>query len=163
MTELPRFELERRYDAPAALVWRTWTEPDLLARWYGPGVETVIHELDVRPGGVWKNEMRMRGMSSYQLTTFTEVEPARKLVMLMSSCDADWQVCANAMMPDWPKTLWTGVTFHEAAGKTRMVLTWVPHEASEAEIACFRGAVDKLGSGWGAGFGIIAEILVELA
>jgi hypothetical protein len=43
-----------------------------------------------------------------------------------------------------------------------MRLTWVPHEASEAEIACFAAAMDGMDRGWGAGMELLAELLVEL-
>jgi hypothetical protein len=43
-----------------------------------------------------------------------------------------------------------------------MRLTWVPHEASEAEIACFAAAIDGMGKGWGAGMKLLAELLAEL-
>ena len=66
MTDLPIYVLERTFAAPRALVWRTWTDPQLLSRWYGPNVETIIHRLDVKPGGLWLNEMKMGGRSSYQ-------------------------------------------------------------------------------------------------
>ena len=46
MSDLPEYVLERVFDAPRELVWRTWTEPALLSRWYGPGVETIVHKLD---------------------------------------------------------------------------------------------------------------------
>jgi uncharacterized protein YndB with AHSA1/START domain len=36
MSEPPIYVLERTFDAPPELVWRGWTEPALLARWYGP-------------------------------------------------------------------------------------------------------------------------------
>ena len=65
MSELPTYILEREFDAPRELVWRTWTEAELLSHWYGPGVETVIHKLDVTPGGVWLNEMKWGGNSNY--------------------------------------------------------------------------------------------------
>jgi hypothetical protein len=54
------------------------------------------------------------------------------------------------------------VTFAEEGGKTTMRLTWVPHEASEAEIACFAAAMDGMGKGWGAGMELLAELLEEL-
>lgn len=162
MTDLPTYTLERDFDAPAALVWRTWTEKDLLSHWYGPGVETVIHELDVRPGGVWLNEMRMKSMSDFQKADYLEVEPPSKLVWIHSTCDENWQPRANPMMADWPKQLLTTVTFEEADGKTRMRLTWVPHEASATEIACFEGAIAGMGKGWGAGMDLLEEILAEL-
>lgn len=63
MSDLPEFVLDREFNAPRELVWRAWTDPALLQRWYGPGVETVIHEFDLEPGGVWLNEMKMSGGS----------------------------------------------------------------------------------------------------
>ena len=35
MTDLPTYLLERVFDAPRELVWRSWTDPQLLPRWYG--------------------------------------------------------------------------------------------------------------------------------
>ncbi|WP_368186835.1 SRPBCC domain-containing protein [Aestuariibius sp. HNIBRBA575] len=162
MNDLPTYILDRVFDAPRALVWRTWTEAELLGQWYGPGVETVIHELDVRPGGLWLNEMKMKQGSGYQRVEYLEVEPQAKLVWLHANADANWNVASNPMMPDWPRVLMTVVTFEEKDGQTHMRLTWTPHEASEAEIACFRGAMAGLDSGWGAGMELLANMLVDL-
>ncbi|MEM8647745.1 MAG: SRPBCC domain-containing protein [Pseudomonadota bacterium] len=162
MSDLPTYVLEREFDAPAELVWRTWTEAELLSRWYGPRVETIVHKLDVKPGGLWLNEMKWDGNSNYQRVEYTEVNPPEKLVWLHSMSDADWNVVANPMMPDWPLVLLTTVTFEEKNGKTKMRLTWVPHEASEKEISCFAEAVAGMDKGWGAGMELLAELLREL-
>jgi uncharacterized protein YndB with AHSA1/START domain len=53
MSDLPIYQLDRVFKAPPVLVWRTFTEAEFLARWYGPGVETIIHQLSVEEGGVW--------------------------------------------------------------------------------------------------------------
>lgn len=46
--------ITRVFDAPRDLVFRMWTEPEHVARWWGPrGFTSTIHEMDVRPGGVW--------------------------------------------------------------------------------------------------------------
>jgi uncharacterized protein YndB with AHSA1/START domain len=163
MSQLPTYLLERTFNAPRTLVWKAWTDPKLLARWYGPNVETVIHKLDVTPGGLWLNEMKMGGNSGYQRAEFTEVQEPEKLVCLMSNADADWNIASNPMMPDWPKTLLTVVTFKETANKTEMRLEWTPHNASAAEIACFEKAMENMGKGWGAGMELLAELLAELA
>ncbi len=162
MSEIPTYILERTFDAPRELVWKTWTDPVLLARWYGPNIETIIHQLDVVPGGLWLNEMKMGERSGYQRSEYTEVTPPERLVMLMSNTDADWNNAPNPMMPDWPSTLLTVVTFEEDAGKTKMRLAWSPHEASEAEIAAFGAAMEGLGKGWGAGMVLLEELLAEL-
>jgi uncharacterized protein YndB with AHSA1/START domain len=46
--------ITRVFDAPRELVWKAWTEPEQLARWWGPAgwtnpLETI--SMDVRPGG----------------------------------------------------------------------------------------------------------------
>ena len=96
------FVIDRHFDAPPALVWRAFTEKDLLARWYGPGVETVIHELDVRPGGVWKNEMRFGAQSSFERMDYTEVAPESRLVWEHFTTGPDWRPIPNPMVPGWP-------------------------------------------------------------
>jgi uncharacterized protein YndB with AHSA1/START domain len=43
------------FDAPREVVFRALTEPDLVANWYGPRIyETIVDELDPRPGGRWR-------------------------------------------------------------------------------------------------------------
>ncbi len=162
MSDLPTYVLEREFDAPRELVWKTWTDPELLARWYGPKVETIVHRLDVRPGGLWLNEMKWGDNSHYQRVEYTDVKAPERLVWLHSNSDADWNIIANPMMADWPRVLLTTVTFEETDGKTKMRLIWVPHEASEAEISGFAAAIDGMGKGWGAGMELLTELLAEL-
>jgi uncharacterized protein YndB with AHSA1/START domain len=162
MSDLPTYVLERVFDAPRELVWKTWTDRNLLSRWYGPRAETIVHRLELKPGGLWLVEMRWGGNSHYQRVEYTEVSPPERLVWLHSSSDADWNVIPSPMMAGWPRVLLTTVTFEEDGGRTRLRLTWVPHEASEAEIACFAAAIDRMGKGWDAGMELLAKLLAEL-
>lgn len=162
MRRLPIYVLERVFDAPRELVWKAWTDPALLPRWYGPRVETIIHRLDVKPGGLWLGEMKWGDNSSRQRAEYTEVTPPERLVWLHSVSDGDWNIIANPMMPDWPRVLLTTVTFEDDGGRTRMRLTCAPHEASEAETACFASALDGMDKGWGAGMELLAELLAEM-
>ena len=162
MTDTPEYVLDREFKAPRAMVWRAWTEPELLARWYGPGVETVIHQYDLKPGGLWLNEMRWGENADYTKMTFAEVTPTERLVWRTAATDADWNVVANPRMPDWPRNLLTIVTFADAGNTTNVRLVWTPQDASAAEIACFTAATENLGKGWGAGYAILDEIFAEL-
>lgn len=162
MSELPTYVLERVFDAPRELVWRTWTEPDLISRWYGPNVETIVHRLDLEVGGLWLVEMRWGGNSHYQRVEYTEVTPPERLVWLHANADADWNVAANAQMPDWPRVLLTTVTLAEQGTQTHLRLTWTPYEATAAEIAFFAAAVEGMGKGWGAGMELLAKLLADL-
>lgn len=47
--------LERVFDAPRELVFDVWTSPEHATHWFGPrGFTMTIHEMDARPGGVWR-------------------------------------------------------------------------------------------------------------
>lgn len=51
--------LERVVDVPPHLVWRAWTEPEHLVRWFAPRpYETIACEIDLRPGGIFHTVMR---------------------------------------------------------------------------------------------------------
>jgi uncharacterized protein YndB with AHSA1/START domain len=46
---------ERTFDASREQVWKAFTDPEVLARWWGPhGTTTTVEEMDVRPGGKWR-------------------------------------------------------------------------------------------------------------
>src|ERR1700704_225754 len=43
------------FDAPRELVWKAWTDPKLIPRWWGPSrYTTTVEKMDVRPGGTWR-------------------------------------------------------------------------------------------------------------
>jgi uncharacterized protein YndB with AHSA1/START domain len=46
--------IEREFDAPRELVWRAFTEPELVAQWWGRGNPLVIERLEVERGGHWR-------------------------------------------------------------------------------------------------------------
>ncbi|MGG1573514.1 SRPBCC family protein [Fictibacillus sp. NRS-1165] len=73
------FELvsRRKFDAPRNLVYRAWTEPDLLAQWWGPnGFTNTFHTFDLRPGGVWEYTMHGPDGEDYpNRNVFQEIGP----------------------------------------------------------------------------------------
>lgn len=52
---VPQILITREFDAPRELLFRAFTEPDLLVQWLGPRRLTMtIDHLDVRDGGTWR-------------------------------------------------------------------------------------------------------------
>jgi uncharacterized protein YndB with AHSA1/START domain len=52
---VPFIEITREFAAPRDIVWRAWSEPDLVKQWLGPdNYETVFEEYDVRDGGRYR-------------------------------------------------------------------------------------------------------------
>ncbi len=162
MSDVAKYVLDREFNAPRSMVWRAWTDPDLLQRWYGPGVETIIHQYDLKPGGAWHNEMKWGEKSDLSKMVFQEITPEAKLVWHHSATDSDWNIISSQMMPDWPRVLLTTVTFEDKGGKTNVRLTQIPIDATDAEIACFTNMMANMSGGWGKGYAIIDEILGEL-
>ncbi len=74
--------LERVVDVPPQLIWRAWTEPELLTRWFTPAPWTTAHaQMDVRPGGKFRTVMRGPNGEEHDNTgCFLEVVPLRRLV-----------------------------------------------------------------------------------
>lgn len=161
MSDLPEYIYERIFDAPLTKVWELWTDPALLSRWYGPGIETIIHKFDLKPGGEWRNEMSWGDKKDLSKMVFQEIVPKEKIVWHHSSTDSDWNVISNPMMPDWPRVLLTTVTFEGVDGATKVTLKQVPINAEQNEIECFANMMKGMDNGWGAGFKIIAEMLTE--
>jgi uncharacterized protein YndB with AHSA1/START domain len=73
--------LTRLFDAPRDLVWQAITSFDHVAHWWGPiGFTTTIEEMDVRPGGVWRQVMHGPDGTDYPSTSvFTEVVKPERL------------------------------------------------------------------------------------
>src|ERR1700722_3962453 len=52
-------KITRVFDAPREVVFKAWTDPKLLAQWWGPkGFTNPVCELDARPGGAIRVHMR---------------------------------------------------------------------------------------------------------
>jgi uncharacterized protein YndB with AHSA1/START domain len=52
---IPQVLTERELDAPRELVFRAFTEPDLIAQWLGPRRLTMtVDRFDLRDGGTWR-------------------------------------------------------------------------------------------------------------
>jgi uncharacterized protein YndB with AHSA1/START domain len=74
----------RTFDAPARIVWKAWTTPELLKRWWAPrslGVTLFECEVDLRVGGRHRYVFgRDPGQPMAFSGTFTEVNPTSRLV-----------------------------------------------------------------------------------
>jgi uncharacterized protein YndB with AHSA1/START domain len=83
LAQKPSLTLSRRYPVAPEKVWRAWTEPQALKRWFGPGPgEPVsIAEADLRVGGRFRIVFGgPDGNANECAGVYKEVMPNRKLV-----------------------------------------------------------------------------------
>jgi uncharacterized protein YndB with AHSA1/START domain len=72
----------RELNAPIALVWEVWTDPDHLKNWWGPdGFTNTITKMDMRPGGEWDLVMHGPDGTDYRnKSIFREIVKHKKIV-----------------------------------------------------------------------------------
>lgn len=107
--------LSRWVKAPRELVWRAWTEPELMKRWFAPAPLTVPElEVDVRPGGVFRGVMRTREGTDYPMSgVYLEVVERERLVTT-DALEAGWRPSKEPFMT-------TIITLADEAGGTRSI------------------------------------------
>lgn len=72
----------RVFPTPRERVWAAWTDPALLARWWGPkGFRNTFHRFDLRPDGQWSFLMHGPDGRDYpNESIFREITPPTRLV-----------------------------------------------------------------------------------
>ncbi|MDQ3557871.1 MAG: SRPBCC domain-containing protein [Pseudomonadota bacterium] len=82
MTTKPSLTLVRRIKAPPAKVFAAWTEPEMMAGWFGPShTEVASAEADPRAGGRFRVVMQATDGEVHDVSgVYREVVPDRKLV-----------------------------------------------------------------------------------
>jgi uncharacterized protein YndB with AHSA1/START domain len=88
--------ITRLIDAPRALVWQAWTNPELFKKWWAPKPFTTPEcEIDVRPGGVFRTLMRGPDGTDYPGTgVFLEVVEHERVVFT-NALELGWRPSAH--------------------------------------------------------------------
>jgi uncharacterized protein YndB with AHSA1/START domain len=137
--------ITRVFDAPRELVWQAWTDPKMLAQWFGPRVFTSsVPEWDLRVGGALRIVMHGPDGNDYPMKgVFLEIVAPERLVFSNIPVDQN----GNPLMEGE-----TIVTLSERDGKT--TLTVKSHMVGLVPIAAqmlagmeagWMQSIDKLG------------------
>jgi uncharacterized protein YndB with AHSA1/START domain len=140
----PPLVVKRVLAAPARSVWRVWTEPRFLTRWnWGRDHETLSVSIDLRVGGLWKQQVR--NVKNDVVWTFDgefrEVDPARRLVHTFHWVSDQGEDHGTSVV---------AIDFHDRGAECEIVLT----HTEIANETIRSGTV----SGWADVIGIIAEV-----
>ena len=136
-------KIERVFDASPDVLYRAWTDPAELVKWWGPqGMQVPEHSLDVRAGGAWRTTMRGGDGSDHICSgTYEELDPPHRLVFTWA-----WE-------QDGQRGHETRVTirFEPDGDKTRMFFEQRLFESEEA--------TRLHNEGWTSSFGCLDECL----
>ena len=116
--------MTRTFNAPRALAFKAWTDPEMVQHWWGPKYFTnPVCEVDARPGGAIKITMRGPDGTDYPMAgRFDELSPPDRLIFT-SWVDRDGERVLEVH---------TTVTFEEKDGKTLLTMWGVVQKATEA-------------------------------
>lgn len=142
------FTLTRIVDAPRDLVFQAWTDPAELGWFFNPEAPASTREpveVDLRPGGVWKQNMVINDeLRYYTGGRYLEIEPPAKLVFQWGAVGGWPELDPSA--PD--DAIRVTVVLNEIGMSTEMILTQVfPDHFSDEKV---QGLLDSgMREGWG--------------
>lgn len=123
--------IERTYDASPEEVWKAWTDPGALTRWFGPeDTRSVLRaELDVRPGGRYRIAFETGDGEEHEVGgTYLEVMPFRRLVFSWawrSTPERESQVTlALDPVANGTRLVFTHERFHDEAARQGHARGW---------------------------------------
>ena len=136
--------ITRAFDAPRALVFKAWTEPARLVRWWGPqGFKTPSCKMDVREGGAWRICMRSpEGTDHWVQGVFREIVEPERLAFTWAWEDDEGKPGHQTVV---------AVNFTEQAGKTRLVVHQGAFQSADAR--------DRHDDGWSSCLDRLGEYL----
>jgi len=159
--------LTRVVQAPRDLVWKVWTEPTHLARWFGPRAVTVPEcTVDLRVGGTHHITMRLPDGVDYpirgvyrEITAPSRLQVAYDLTEHPPEFHRMWREAAGAPPDAPPVQILTTVDF-EAVGprETRLTITQRFDSVADRDANVSLGAT----AGWNESFEKMDELLAAL-
>ncbi|MCF8246858.1 MAG: SRPBCC domain-containing protein [Saprospiraceae bacterium] len=160
----PGLSFTRVLDAPRELVFKAWTQPERLAKWWGPtGMELKVLKFDLQPSGIFHYSMSAKnGFQMFGRFTFREITSPERLVFINSFADEEGNIIPAPIIENFPLEVHNVLTFTEQDGKTIMTLQGGPLRASETEIATYRGMKESMEKGFGGTFDQLVEYLKAL-
>ncbi len=128
--------IEREFDAPLEEVWKMWTEPQNIMKWWGPvGFTAPYARLDLREGGKYLYCMKgPDGKEYWSGGVFREVEPKERIVATDNFMDKDGNIVPAStygLSADYPMELMLTVSFEEQNGKTKVTIQHVGHPSGQ--------------------------------
>ena len=148
--------ITRVFDAPVELVWKAWTDPDYVMRWWGPtGFTSPSCKIDFREGGKFVFHMRapkdfQGGQDFYTAGVYKKIVPLKLIEYSQGLADKDGNRIDPAKMgmpPDFPKEIPSALAFKRVGGKTELTATeygWTAGQMREMSEAGLSQCLDKL-------------------
>jgi uncharacterized protein YndB with AHSA1/START domain len=158
---LDPFVVSRSFDASPALLWKALTEPERMAKWWGPkGMPVAAARMDFRPGGSYLYGLRTPdGGAMWGRFIYQDIEEPTRITLVSSFSDENGGISRHPMSPTWPLEMLSVFSLEPEGQRTKLTITWRPIKATDEERATFAAAMDSMKQGWGGTLDQLAEYL----
>lgn len=147
--------LTRIFDAPLEAVWKAWTEPEQVMKWWGPtGFTSPSCKIDFREGGKFIFHMRapqeMNNADFYTAGVYKKIVPAELIEFTQGLSDKDGNKInptTLGMPADFPEEIPSLLAFKNVDGKTELTAIeygWTLGEMREMSKLGLEQCLDKL-------------------
>jgi uncharacterized protein YndB with AHSA1/START domain len=164
MSEIKTFVISRTVNAPRELVWKVWTDPDHLQKWFGPkGVTMPNCTMDFRVGGSFFYTMRNPdGTEMSGKWIFTEITPPERIAVTSSFTDSEGNTIRPPFPIEWPLHTASVTSFKDVNGKTEITIEWKPLDATDEQIDTFNNSFASMNGGWNGTFEQLESYLAAI-
>ncbi len=119
----------RYFDAPVEQLWKAWTEPERMKRWWGPkDFTSPVIKIEFRVGGKYLLDMRGPDGKDYWSTgIYEEIAPMKRIVVKDSFSDKDGKIVPASyyrMAPGFPLQSQMILTFEGYGDKTKITIRY---------------------------------------
>jgi len=133
--------ITRVFDAPLALVWKAWSDPDHIKQWWGPKYFSCPSaDIDFREGGrslvCMRAPAEFGGQDMYSTWTYTKIVPMERIEYIHNLADPEGNNVDPVQMglpADFPQGQLQVITF-KAVGDNRTELTVTEHGWREGQM-----------------------------
>lgn len=148
--------ITRVFDAPVETVWKAWTDPEFVKRWWGPtGFTSHSCRIDFRIGGKYVFHMRapkdfQGGQDFYTAGVYKKIVPLQLIEFTQGLSDKDGNPidpAAMGMPPDFPKEIPSSLVFRRVGSKTELTVTeygWTAGQMRDMSESGMSECLDKL-------------------
>jgi len=156
--------IEKVFNAPRELVWKAWSDPELMKKWWGPknwSAPTI--QIDFRVGGTYLSCMRgsmgpgQPEVDAWSTGVYKEIVPMEKIVVLDSFADKHGNkvhASTYGLPESFPMESEISITFEDLGnGKTKMTLYYPSIEGIEGAM------LNNMTQGWNQSLDKLAEAL----
>ena len=139
--------VSRVFDAPVELVWKAWTNPEHVMRWWGPDYFTSPSAaMDFREGGTsiicMRAPQEFGGQDMYSTWLYQKIVPMERIEFVQNLADKDGKLIDPAQLglpPEFPRDTLTVVTLKDL-GNDRTEMTVIQYGLPTADTEMGRNA-----------------------